>query len=58
MGGFWPSTCDEDLKEDLRLWRALKWKMLVSVSSTFTDTKHERNILREKIQPKMRELAS
>jgi WD40 repeat protein len=44
------------LREDLRMWRAPKWKMVVFVSSTFIDTQHERNVLLEKIQPELRKI--
>jgi hypothetical protein len=38
-------------------WRVPRWKLLVFVSSTFTDTYHERNILLGSILPRLRERA-
>ena len=40
-----------DYTQDILLWKPPKFKLLVYVSSTFTDTHQERNILIEKIQP-------
>ncbi len=39
------------------IWRIPRWKLLIFVSSTFTDTYHERNLLLGKILPKLREKA-
>lgn len=43
---------DESL---LSLWRLPPSKLLVFVSSTFTDTQDERNVILEKILPKLRQ---
>ena len=39
---------------DDRLWRSPRWKLQVFVSSTFTDTGLERDILMQQIQPALR----
>ena len=47
-GNFW------DNKLNLSTWRAPNWKLLCFSSSTFTDTHEERNIIINKILPKLR----
>ena len=46
-----------ELESDFLKWRPPKNKLLVFVSSTFTDTQHERNVLLGKILPRLREKA-
>jgi hypothetical protein len=41
----------------LNIWQVREWQLLVFISSTFTDTKAERNILLEKILPYLRNKA-
>jgi hypothetical protein len=41
----------------LNVWQVREWQMLVFISSTFTDTRAERNILLEKILPYLRKKA-
>jgi hypothetical protein len=41
----------------LNTWQVREWQLLVFISSTFTDTKAERNILLEKILPYLRNKA-
>jgi WD40 repeat protein len=55
-GGFYPKD-EFDVDTDYKLWRAPRWRLMIFVSSTFTDTQEERNVLLEKIQPKLRESA-
>jgi hypothetical protein len=38
-------------------WRPPQWKLQVFVSSTFTDTYAERNVLLEELLPELRQLA-
>ena len=57
-GNFMSSSRNENTNEsesDILKWRPPKWKLLVFVSSTFTDTQHERNVLLGKILPRLRE---
>eukprot|EP01038_Epipyxis_sp_PR26KG_P005419 gene5419-7508_t len=48
------SFYDESSPDNLYVWRSPRWKMLVYVSSSITDTKKERDILLEHILPKLR----
>ena len=43
------------MEEDSTVWRSPQWKMLVFISSTFTDTGVERNILMSDILPRLRQ---
>jgi WD40 repeat protein len=54
VGGFFPLE-ESQITTDNKIWRSPKWRLMVFVSSTFTDTQHERNLLLESIQPRLRE---
>jgi hypothetical protein len=48
------AALEGDIWTDIHSWKAQAWQMIVFVSSTFTDTTVERNILIEKILPALR----
>lgn len=45
----------DELVSSLEQWRVPRWKLLIFLSSTFTDTQIERDDLMTKILPKLRD---
>lgn len=49
--------CYGNMITTLDMWQVREWQLLVFISSTFTDTRYERNILLDKILPYLRSTA-
>ena len=51
------SMAGDKASQDLfKQWRNPKWKLMVFVSSTFTDTTEERTVILEKVLPKLKKI--
>ena len=57
LKGAFSSAFSSSFQEGDKSWRSPHWKLQVFVSSTFTDTMLERDILMKEIQPALREKA-
>jgi hypothetical protein len=55
-GNFLASDLSSISEDNISLWKPPKFKLLVFVSSTFTDTEKERNVLLEKVVPNLRRI--